>query len=280
MRTKARIVLPLLLAIYIAIETILKANSIKLCSSTGCELAGELLKFDSTYLNYLGILGALFLVVLAFAKSEFANKLYTITAASMVIFESLLIASQLNLNPEPCTFCLGVYGLLIIILINSNSKIFIYSLPAIGALYLAFYILAIPQNRAIIKKDGLYLIASKTCPHCKATKKYLKEQNISYNELSANDLNAFFFAKSLSISQIPVAIKKDGKKFEVIVGDKAIMKAYGKDSKEPKQEEDSNIQSSINEPFNKSSIYEQKEGCELSITAKESDCEATEQKGE
>ena len=82
----------------------MKKNGVELCSSTGCEMAGQLLKFDSTYLNYLGAFGALSLAILAFLKWD---KLFTWLSATMVIFFSLLIASQLNLNPEVCKFFLG-----------------------------------------------------------------------------------------------------------------------------------------------------------------------------
>jgi glutaredoxin/uncharacterized membrane protein len=271
MRAKLKVILPLLLAIYIAVETILKANNIEVCSTTGCALAGELLKFNSFYLNYLGIAGALFLVVLATFKSNIASSLYTVVAAAMVIFESLLIASQINLNPEVCIFCLGVYSFLIVILINANAKVFAYSLPAIGALFLAFYILAIPQNKSLIQKDGLYLIASPTCPHCKKAKSFLNKRKIAYEVIDASDLNAFYFAKSLSIKQIPIAIKKSANVVKIYVGDKEIEQAFSSNStQDASQKEQSTLS---NEPFNPSSIYEQKEGCELSITATESDCE-------
>ncbi len=228
MRAKLKTILPLLLAIYIVVDTILKANNIELCSSTGCEMAGELLKFNSTYLNYLGIAGALVLVILSLIKSEIASKLYLITAAAMVAFESLLIASQLNINPELCKFCLGVYTLLLLTLLNANIRIFAYMLPIVASIFVAFSILSIPKNKTLIKNDGLYLIASKTCPHCKATKEFLNKNGIKYQIIDAQNPNAYFFAKTLNITKIPIAIKKDGAKYNIIVGDKNIISYFSK----------------------------------------------------
>ena len=228
MRAKLKTILPLLLAIYIAVDTILKANNIELCSSTGCEMAGELLKFNSTYLNYLGIAGALVLVILSLIKSEIASKLYLITAAAMVAFESLLIASQLNINPELCKFCLGVYTLLLLTLLNANIRIFAYMLPIVASIFVAFSILSIPKNKTLIKNDGLYLIASKTCPHCKKTKEFLNKNSIKYQIIDAQNPNAYFFAKTLNITKIPIAIKKDGAKYNIIVGDKNIISYFSK----------------------------------------------------
>ncbi len=235
MRAKLRVILPLLLALYIILDTVLKANNVELCSSTGCELAGELLKFNSTYLNYLGILGALFLLLLGLIKSKWAQTLYVITAVAMVAFETLLISSQLNLNPEVCKFCLGVYSFLLLILLNANWRVFLYTLPTIAAIFLAFSILSIPKNKKLITDDGLYLIASKTCPHCKKTKAFLDKEGIKYNVIKAADTNAFYFAKSLNIHKIPIAIEKRGDSYKVIVGDEPIIEYYSK--KAPKEEQ-------------------------------------------
>ncbi len=235
MRAKLKTILPLLLAIYITIDTILKANNIELCSSTGCELAGELLKFNSTYLNYLGIFGALALVLLSLIKSNIASKLYLITATAMVAFESLLIASQLNLNPELCKFCLGVYSFLLLILINANIKVFGYMLPVIVSIFVAFSILSIPKNKSLITNNGLYLIASKTCPHCKKTKEFLDKKGIKYKVIKSANINAFYFAKSLNIHKIPIAIDKSGNSIKILVGDKKIIEHYSK--KDPKVEQ-------------------------------------------
>ncbi len=235
MRAKLRVILPLLLALYIILDTVLKANNVELCSSTGCELAGELLKFNSTYLNYLGILGALFLLLLGLIKSKWAETLYVITAVAMVAFETLLISSQLNLNPEVCKFCLGVYSFLLLILLNANWRVFLYTLPTIATIFLAFSILSIPKNKKLISNDGLYLIASKTCPHCKKTKAFLDKEGIKYSVIQAADTNAFYFAKSLNIRKIPIAIEKRGESYRVIVGDQPIIEHYSKKASKEEQ---------------------------------------------
>ncbi len=276
MNQKAKVLLPILLFIYILIETILKSYNIELCSSTGCKMAGSLLKFDSIYLNYLGMLGAFILIILAFFKSNSANILYTTVAVAMVIFESILIASQLNLNPEPCKFCLGVYTFLLLILLNANFKVFLGVIPAILAVFLSFYILAIPKNKSLITQDGLYLIASKTCPHCKKTKEYLDKNGIKYKILQANDINSFYLAKSLGINKIPIAIKKYKNSYKILVGDSEIINSFNK-KKEKKEPLRDNIEQNS---FDKLDIYgKDTQGCSLSLDAKVSDCESGEENG-
>lgn len=269
MRQKLKILLPLLLLIYIAIETYLKTKGIEACSTTGCKLAGQLLKFDSLYLNYLGMLGAFGLVVLALLRGEFFNKLYIVSAFAMVTFESLLIASQININPEPCLFCLGVYTFLLLSLLVASPKVFGYSLPAIATIFLAFSFLAVPKNKSLINKDGLYLIASKSCPHCKKTKEFLDKEQIKYNIIKANNPNAWYFAKSLNINKIPIAIEVKSEKFNIIVGDKAIIDRFSK-----KNEPEPQVQTPVyEEPLKPKINLGGDEGCSYSII-QESSCES------
>ena len=265
-------ILPILLFIYIVADTIMKKNGVELCSSTGCEMAGQLLRFDSTYLNYLGALGALTLALFAFLKWD---KLFTWLSATMVIFESLLIASQLNLNPEVCKFCLGVYAFLWLILITANRRVALYTTAPAIAVFIAFSILAIPKNRSILQKDGLYLIASKTCPHCKKTKEFLNKEGIKYKVLKATDINNFYFAKSLNITKIPIAIDAKGGNFSITVGDRAIIQKYSKsknnttskiEEKPEKVENQGAFQPKIN--------FGGDEGCTYSPTAVPEDCES------
>ncbi len=268
-------ILPILLFIYIIVDTIMKKNGVELCSSTGCEMAGQLLKFDSLYLNYAGALGALVLALLAFLKFD---KLFTWLSATMVIFESLLIASQLNLNPEVCKFCLGVYAFLWLILLTANRRVALYATAPAIAVFVALSILAIPKNKSILQKDGLYLIASKTCPHCKKTKAFLDKEGIKYKVLPSTDINNFYFAKSLNISKIPIAIDKRGDRFVITVGDKEIIKEYSKKSKTAKQNtQEQSIQTST--PTQQVQEFTpnfagKDEGCELSIQETSCDSES------
>ncbi len=264
-------ILPILLIIYIIGDMVLKQQGVELCSSTGCEMAGELLKFDSRYLNYLGALGALTLAFLAFLKLD---KLFTWLAATMVIFESLLIASQINLNPEVCKFCLGVYALLWLILLTANRKVALYATAPALAVFAAFTILSIPQNRSLISSDGLYLISSKTCPHCKKTKEFLDSKNIEYKTIKSSDLNAFYFAKSLNIKQIPIAIIAKGKEYKIVVGDRDIIEHFN--TKSQAQSNQTSTQASPVEQYKpKLNLSGNDDGCSFSVI-KESDCDAQE----
>ncbi len=84
-----RVVSPILLIIYISIETILKLQNSSLCSSTGCKLAGELLKFNSIYLNIFGIIGALAIAITGFKslKNPVWEKLFLLLSIQLLFLK-------------------------------------------------------------------------------------------------------------------------------------------------------------------------------------------------
>jgi glutaredoxin len=260
MKLFSRVILPILLIIYIAIETYAKLNHTSICGTTGCELAGELLKFNSLYLNYFGALGAFFVALFGWLslRREGFEKLFYITLYAAVAFESIMIAFQLLANPEPCIFCLGVYGGLLAIALFSNWRYLLYSIPAIIALYLSMASLTITQNRALVTENGTYLIHSETCPHCKNVKTYFAEHAIAYKKISIYDTNARFFIKQLDINSIPVLVIKEKSGAKILKGDKAII-AYFEKKNTPKETAESTTAESP-------SIYNgPDEGCSASI---------------
>ncbi len=228
MKFVSRVLLPLLLLLYIGYETWLKLHHESLCSATGCRLAGELLRFPSIYLNYLGIaaVGTILLFgLLSLFKPAF-EKLYFITLYAAVAFESIMIGYQILANPEPCLFCLGVYGGLLLIALTSRPRWFLYALPAIFAIFFALSDLAIPRNEALITKDGLYLIASDHCPHCRKVKAYFAKKGIRYTKLDVNDPSVRHLAKALGIDEIPILVKRQGGKTTILYGDKPIIASF------------------------------------------------------
>ncbi len=225
MKFFSRVILPVLLCIYIAIETYAKLHHTSICGTEGCELAGELLKFNSIYLNYFGGVGALFIAIFGWfsLRNSAVEKLFYVTLYAAIAFESIMISYQIIANPEPCIFCLGVYGALLVTALLSHGRYLFYALPAIAALFVSMNMLDMTQNRAIIPVEGTYLIHSETCPHCKKVRTYFHEHHIAYTGIPVQDTNARFFIKQLGIHSIPVLVIQKGNLSKVIKGDKAII---------------------------------------------------------
>ncbi|MFK5977060.1 MAG: glutaredoxin domain-containing protein [Sulfurovum sp.] len=229
----SRVFLPFLLLSYISTETYLKLQHSSLCDAVGCKLAGELLKFDALYLNYMGIVGVSILIILGFLSRKIVifEKLFFISLYSAIAFESVIISYQFFVNPELCVFCLGIFSSLLIIAIVSNIKNLFLILP-IGAIIVALGILNIPTNEVLITSDGKYLIQSPICSHCKKVKKYFKENHIAYNAIESSNTNAKMMLKSMGINTIPILIIKEKSHINIIKGDRDII-AHFESTKEP-----------------------------------------------
>ncbi|HIP28312.1 MAG TPA: hypothetical protein EYG82_03975 [Sulfurovum sp.] len=227
----SRVFLPFLLLAYIAIETYLKLKNTSLCGEVGCKLAGELLRFDPMYLNYLGMGAVLTLLILGYfsLKSNKIEKLFFIVLYSALAFETTIITYQFIANPEPCTFCFGIYASLLLIAALSHSKRFVAVLVVVLSIVLGLNTLAIAKNKAYVVTDGLYLIESKTCGHCKKVKKYFHKNDISYTPISINEASARAFLKFVDISSIPVIVIKNNTGVQLINGDKGIIAHFDKD---------------------------------------------------
>ena len=234
MRFISRVFLPLLLLIYIAIETYFKLNNTSLCGDVGCALAGELLKFDPIYLHYFGLVSVFVLVILGARsiKSKFFETLYFMVLYAGIAFEATILGYQFLANPEPCIFCLGVFSSLLLIALLSHPKNFLVIFASIMAVYIALNTLAIPKNKSYVTLAGNYLIQSDTCSHCKKVKAYFKANNISYTPIQAKEVNARAFLKFVDIKSIPVLVMKEKSGITLLKGDKNII-AYFEAKKAP-----------------------------------------------
>ncbi|WP_456393799.1 hypothetical protein [Nitratifractor sp.] len=236
MKFVSRVLLPLLLLLYIGYETWLKLHHESLCGATGCKLAGELLRFPSLYLNYMGMaaVGAILILGILSLKKTAFERLFFIGLYAAIAFESIMIGYQIFANPEPCLFCLGVYGGLLLIALTGRPRWFLYALPAIAAIFFALGDLAIPRNAALIQGDGLYLIASDHCPHCKKVKAYFAEHKIDYHLLPVSDPSVRHLAKALGIDEIPILLRREGGKTLILYGDRPIISSFeGKSQRAP-----------------------------------------------
>lgn len=262
----SRVFLPFVLLCYVSIETYLKLQHTSLCGSEGCKLAGELLRFDPLYLNYLGIAAVSLLLLLGYAslKSKLMERLFFIVLYAAIAFETTLIGYQWRVNPELCIFCFGIFSSLILIALLSYPKRAAAVLTVIIAIFLALNTLGIGKNKAFVSHEGLYLIQSETCPHCKKVKAYFKAHNIDYEAISVEEASARYFLKFVDISSIPVAIFKDKKGVQLLYGDRNIISHF--EAEDTPQVQSTPAQSSSLQAPDDFFSATNEPGCEISIT--------------
>ena len=78
MKKISYIYLPLLFLVYVTVEVILKLQNLSICDTSGCILADGLLRFDSIYLNYIGVFDALLILILQGTFYLFTILLYKV----------------------------------------------------------------------------------------------------------------------------------------------------------------------------------------------------------
>ena len=222
------IYLPLLFFIYILTETVMKLNHMSLCETTGCLLADNLLRFDSLYLNYMGLFDASLILLTGWIgyKKRVIAKLFYLVVFSSLLFETVLIGYQYFVSPEMCKFCMGVYAFLVLIALLSSRIYFAMIIPAVASVVMALSFLSLPKSEAFVIADGNYLLQSATCEHCKKVKGYLNDNNIAFEKIDINDIEARNFATFLDFKTIPILLVKEGKKVQIINGDSNIIASF------------------------------------------------------
>ena len=232
MKKTSFIYLPILFFIYITTETLLKLNHSTLCESAGCLLADNLLKFDSIYLNFMGLFDALIILAIGWLSynKKISEKLFYLVLFASLLFETILIGYQYFVSPEMCKFCMGVYTFLVVMMLLSAQQYFLMVIPVIASVVVALSILTIPKSETFIVKDGNYLIQSIGCEHCKKVKTYLNEKNIAFSKLDINDIEAKNFATFLNFKTIPILVVKNSKSIQIINGDMNIINFFDKEN--------------------------------------------------
>ena len=275
----SRIILPFFLLVYIGVESYLKLQHSSLCGAVGCKLAGEIVRFDAMYLNYAGFVGVSFLLIFGILSLKFERfkTLFLVSVYTAIAFETTMFGYQIVVNPQLCTFCLGIFSSLVVIAFFASMKNFVFVLPSIIAVFIALNSLSLTQNKSFVTEQGLYLIHSSSCSHCKKVKTYFAQEEIKYHLISINQPNAKAFLKFVDISSIPVLVIKEKSMEKVIQGDKAII-AYFESLKTPPQKEDESAFSppppSSSSAVDLSTFLGPDEGCAITVTPETPACES------
>jgi glutaredoxin len=163
--------------------------------------------------------------VLSYKKVIHQNFFYIIVGSAL-LFETIMLGYQYFASPEMCKFCMGIYAFLVAIMFTASFRHFIVVSMGVISVLMALSFLAIPQSKPFVLENGNYLLQSKTCPHCKKVKKYMKENYISYTAIDIGEIEAQHFATFLNFKTIPILITKEGKNIKIINGDTNIIDSY------------------------------------------------------
>ena len=222
------IVLPILFFIYIAVETYLKLNHSSLCETSGCQLADALLRFDSIYLNFIGMASAIAIILVGILsyKEKISEKLFFLVVGASLLFETIMLGYQFFASPEMCIFCMGVYAFLLVILLLASPKYFGITMIGAISVFMSLSFLSIPSPKPYLIENGNYLLQSENCGHCRKVKEYMNENDIKFTKIDIGEIEAQNFATFLNFKTIPILLVKDGPNIKIINGDKDIINSF------------------------------------------------------
>ena len=261
------IFLPILFFSYIAVETYLKLNHSSLCATSGCQLAGALLRFDSIYLNYIGMVSAIAMIVVGILsyREIVSEKLFFLVVGASLLFETIMLGYQFYASPEMCIFCMGVYAFLIAILLSASPKYFAITAMGAVSVFTSLSFLSVPSAEPYLNENGNYLIQSKSCKHCKKVKSYMRAHDINFTKIDINDVEAQNFATFLNFKTIPILLIKDGSNIKIINGDTDIIDSFETPTEMPTQVEERESSKIDNATISSSDIFgsseKENEGC-------------------
>ena len=264
------IILPILFFIYIAVETYLKLNHSSLCETSGCQLAGTLLRFDSIYLNFIGMASAIAIIVVGILsyKKIISEKLFFLVVGASLLFETIMLGYQFFASPEMCIFCMGVYAFLLLILLFASLKYFAITMIGAMSVFVSLSFLAVPSVKPYLIENGNYLLQSENCAHCRKVKTYMNEHEIKFTKIDIGDIEAQNFATFLNFKTIPILLIKDGTNIKIINGDKDIINSF----KTPTQNIMNNIVGNIMDKIEQSiTVGGDEESIESSSTSTQND---------
>ncbi len=229
-------------------------------NNEGCRIVDSLTTVSPLFFN---IAGGLFFIILyqIFRRnkndSEFWQGCSNLLLLAGVAAEGVLVFFQYRIATVFCSYCLMIFGFIILLTILSGLRQCIYALSVFLAVIIAFAGLQFKTEVVPItsldsgsfarisgsqKGGGVYLFFSSSCPHCKEILAVLKKENIctirfnpieKITSLDFSGVEKFSgydpvinlnFLHNLSIDEIPVLLVKNVGEMKIIEGERRIRK--------------------------------------------------------
>ena len=255
-KQKATFIAGLLGLFFTLFQLVLHLRGSELCFNTGCKVVEGMLSLSPLFINGLGALFFLLILILFFLERRLKDFSFLFDLLIIAAFscEGILIGIQLFLARTYCSYCLLIASIILVIGLLRGGRIILSGLFIVALELFLISNIKFPISTDITLTQGTYgvktcsspnsvayLIFSQNCPHCK---KVLKELNgcvsceIHFNPISRikkellpgmipvdnykPEVNILAL-KILGINSIPVLIQRTENGFTIIKGDKAIL---------------------------------------------------------
>jgi glutaredoxin len=190
------------------VEAVLQFFGKSICATEGCKVVAQFTRFGDLTMVLLGLGTVALITVLA------AQEMRSVSVRSERVINFLLVVSlagegffvgyQLFRLDVVCVFCLGVFGIFVVLgglRILSGQREVIGGFGALLAVLSLFYLI-LPAGGTALPRDAKYILFySADCKYCSEIRKELDEKKIDVRHVEIQEYAATL--KNLGIEHVP-----------------------------------------------------------------------------
>jgi hypothetical protein len=190
------------------VEAVLQLYGKSICATEGCKIVAQFTRFGDLTMVLLGLGTLALITVLA------AQELRSVSARSERVINFLLVVAlagegffvgyQLFRLDAVCVFCLGVFGVFVVLgglRILSGQREVIGGFGALLAVLGLFYLI-LPAGGTALPRDAKYILFfSADCKYCSEIRKELEEKKLDVRHVAIQEYAATL--KNLGIEHVP-----------------------------------------------------------------------------
>jgi len=209
------------------VEAVLQFYGKSICATEGCKVVAQYTRFGDLTMVLLGFAAMSLITVLA------AKEMRSVSVRSGRIVNFLLVVSlagegffvgyQLFRLEVVCVFCLGVFGVFVVLgllRILSGQQEVIAGFGALAAVLGLFYLI-LPAGGTVLPHDAKYILFfSADCKYCTEIRKELDEKKIEVRHVAIQEYAATL--KSLGIEHVPTLMVNGPREKIFLTGTDAI----------------------------------------------------------
>lgn len=214
-------------ALTLLVEAVLQFYGKSICATEGCKVVAQFTRFGDLTMVLLGLGTTALITVLA------AQELRSASARSERVINFLLVTSlagegffvgyQLFRLDAVCVFCLGVFGVFVVLgvlrILSGQQEV----IAGFGALFavLGLFYLILPAGGTALPRDAQYILfTSADCKYCSEIRRELDEKKMDVRYIAIQEHAAML--KNLGIEHVPTLMVNGPREKIFLTGTDAI----------------------------------------------------------
>ncbi len=204
-------------------QLILKSMHSSICTTQGCLLVAQSVRFSDSIIIFAGFLVFSLLFLLSLSKNETLQKIVDALIVISLSAEGIFVGYQLFRIKHICLFCLSVFALFVILALIRlvQRRYFVLTGFASFVTVLGLCYMLKPSAAPVIATKPLVLVYKPTCSHCEKVIEEARKKHVNIYTVKAG--SCLDLLRMLNINEVPVLIANKKGRREIIVGEENII---------------------------------------------------------